>query len=77
MNTQVQVNGVVMVRDSEIVKCVYPGQALRYPIEGEGRWAPLAKASYLDNLLASEIPHNVVDYSIDPELRRGESEGDE
>jgi N-acyl-D-aspartate/D-glutamate deacylase len=47
----VLVNGTVVVRDSQIVEGVYPGQPIRYPLEANGRLEPLARESYLDNLL--------------------------
>ena len=52
----VLVNGVVVVRDSSIVEGVYPGQAIRYPVEEVGRWLPLEKKSYLENLLQPNLP---------------------
>jgi len=52
----VLVNGVVMVRDSKVVDGVFPGQAIRYPVESEGRWEPLAKEPYLENLLRPDFP---------------------
>ena len=48
----VLVNGTVVVRDSEVVEGVFPGQPIRYPVEANGRFEPLARESYLDNLLA-------------------------
>ena len=50
----VLVNGVVMVRDSVVADGVYPGQAIRFEPEGEGRFEPLAKEKYLDKILAPE-----------------------
>ena len=52
----VLVNGVVVVGDSRIVDDVFPGQAIRYPVEAEGRWQPLEKKSYLENLLRADLP---------------------
>jgi hypothetical protein len=48
----VLVHGTVVVRESEIVEGVYPGQPIRYPVEQDGRWVPLEKESYLEDLLA-------------------------
>ena len=48
----VLVHGTVVVRESEIVEGVYPGQPIRYPVEQDGRWVPLEKQSYLEDLLA-------------------------
>jgi len=52
----VLVNGIVMVRDSVVQDGLYPGQPIRYPIESEGRWVPLEKESYLENLLMPDLP---------------------
>ena len=52
----VLVNGVVMVRDSVVVEGKFPGQAIRYPVQETGRWEPLEKKSYLDNLLSNDLP---------------------
>ena len=50
----VLVNGVIVVRDSQVQDGVFPGQPIRYPIEAEGRWVPLERESFLENLLAPE-----------------------
>ncbi len=50
----VLVNGVVMVRDSEVQDGIFPGQPIRYPVEEKGRWIPLEREGYLENLLAPE-----------------------
>jgi len=54
----VLVNGTVMVRDSKVVNGVYPGQPVRYPVEEKGRWEPLKKESYLNNLLRADQPYD-------------------
>ena len=51
------VNGTVMVRDSEVVSGVYPGQAVRYPVEPQGRFEPLERESYLESLGVREDPY--------------------
>jgi hypothetical protein len=48
----VLVNGTMAVRDSEVVEGVYPGQPIRYPVEETGRWVPLEREAYLEDLLA-------------------------
>ena len=65
----VLVNGVVMVRDSKVVEGVYPGQAIRYPVEKAGRFEPLVKEAYLEALLAPEQP---IDDGIGQAARRRE-----
>ena len=41
------VNGTIVVRDSE-VQNVRPGQAIRFPVEAEGRFVPVDWNSWLD-----------------------------
>jgi len=50
----VLVNGVIMVKDSKVQNGVFPGQSIRYPVEENGRWVPLEREGYLENLLAPE-----------------------
>jgi N-acyl-D-amino-acid deacylase len=69
--TYVLVNGVVVVRDSKVVDGVYPGQAIRYPVEDKGRWVPLEKKSYLENLLQPNFPY---DDGIEGQARKPEPE---
>ena len=52
----VLVNGTVMVRDSKVIDGVYPGQPIRYPMKEKGRWVPLEKKSYLENLVRPDQP---------------------
>ncbi len=52
----VLVNGVVMVRDSEVVEGQFPGQPIRYPEQKTGRFEPLEKEAYLEDLLAPTFP---------------------
>jgi N-acyl-D-aspartate/D-glutamate deacylase len=47
----VLVNGTVVVRDSEVVDGVFPGQPIRFTAEERGRFEPLARESYLADLL--------------------------
>ena len=51
----VLVNGTIMVRDSRVVDGVYPGQPIRFEPEAEGRFEPLARESYLEELLAPDL----------------------
>jgi hypothetical protein len=46
------VNGVVVVRDSRVLDDVKPGQAIRFPVEPEGRFEPLEREAFLEDLLA-------------------------
>jgi dihydroorotase-like cyclic amidohydrolase len=52
----VLVNGTIMVRDSKVVDEVFPGQPIRFEPEASGRFEPLARESYLDELLAPDLP---------------------
>jgi hypothetical protein len=45
----VVVNGTVVVRDSEVIRGVNPGQAIRYPVESEGRFEPLDPETYVED----------------------------
>ncbi|MDJ0938425.1 MAG: hydrolase [Woeseiaceae bacterium] len=51
----VLVNGTVMVRDSKVVDGVFPGRPIRFEPEAEGRFEPLEREAYLDNLLAPDL----------------------
>jgi hypothetical protein len=55
----VLVNGTVVVRDSEVVEGVSPGQPIRYPVEESGRWEPLERESFLEDLLAPEFTPDI------------------
>ncbi len=35
------VHGTIVVKDSKVLKDVYPGQPLRYPVESKGRFEPV------------------------------------
>ena len=52
----VLVNGVIMVKDSEVQDSARPGQPIRYSVESTGRFKPLEKEGYLKNLLGGAIP---------------------
>ncbi len=61
----VLVNGVIMVMDSKEQSGIYPGQAIRYPIENTGRWTNLEREAYLDKLLAPEVPEELHDHGTE------------
>ena len=44
----VLVNGTVVVKDSIVQKDVYPGQAIRFPVEDEGRFEPASRQQWLN-----------------------------
>ena len=51
----VLVNGTVMVRNSKVVDGVFPGQPIRFEPEASGRFEPLVKERYLEDLLAPDL----------------------
>jgi hypothetical protein len=62
------VNGTIVVRDSEIIEDVRPGQAIRYPPATAGRFVPLTKNEYLGSILVDidMIDHH--DHGTGPHL---------
>lgn len=42
----VLVNGVVVVKDSKVLKDVYPGQAIRFPVEEKGKFEPITEEDW-------------------------------
>ena len=51
----VLVNGAIVVNDSNVVDGVQAGQPIRFEIEREGRFEPIARASYLESLLGPAV----------------------
>ena len=47
------VNGVVVVKDSEVLKDVYPGQAIRHPVQKKARFAPLSMKDWQGKFLVA------------------------
>nr|WP_319383844.1 amidohydrolase family protein [uncultured Roseibium sp.] len=37
------VNGTVVVKDSKVLKAVFPGEAIRFPVEEQGRFVPASR----------------------------------
>lgn len=35
---------------------LFPSQQIRYPVEEKGRWVPLERQSYLDDLVRPDQP---------------------
>ncbi len=58
----VLVSGTIMVKDSRVQNGLYPGKAIRYPVEQNGRFVPLTKKSYLEKLLGTSVPDEVLDH---------------
>ena len=57
----VLVNGAIVVKDSKVLKDVFPGQPIRFPVEEQGRFAPASKASLL-KMLTTDAPELGPDY---------------
>jgi hypothetical protein len=51
----VLVNGQIVVKDSKVLDGVFPGRQIRYPVEEKGRFTPLEKEAYLENILGKEV----------------------
>ena len=49
------VNGTIVVKDSEVLKGVNPGQAIRFPVEANGRFEPLSREGWVDKNLVAPI----------------------
>jgi len=61
----VLVNGTVVVSDSKVLKDVYPGQSLRFPIEAQGRFVPATGKSWLKTYTIKTNPPTIdVDDSV-------------
>ena len=43
-----------MVEDSKVKNGVFPGQAIRFPVEEKGRWVPLERKSYLEKIFSGK-----------------------
>ena len=51
----VLINGTVIVKDSKVLKDVYPGQPLRFPVEEVGRYEPISAESWKEaNLIETK-----------------------
>ena len=71
----VLVSGTIMVKDSKAQSGIYPGQAIRYPVEDKGRFKPLSKKSYLEELIGTPIPNDVLDHGAgDPDEKSADTE---
>jgi len=51
----VLVNGQIVVKDSKVLDGVFPGQPIRYPVEQKGRFVPLERKTYLENILGKDF----------------------
>ena len=55
----VLVNGTVVVRNSEVLKDVNPGQSIRFPVEKKGRFVPVSGDSWLRAYTVESSPAQV------------------
>ena len=55
----VLVNGTIVVSDSKVLKDVYPGQSLRFPIEEQGRFVPVSGESWLKTYTIKTNPATI------------------
>ena len=55
----VLVNGTIVVSDSKVLKDVYPGQSLRFPIEEQGRFVPVSGKSWLKTYTIKTNPATI------------------
>ncbi|MGI9507950.1 MAG: aminoacylase, partial [Geminicoccaceae bacterium] len=58
----VLVNGETVVRDGEVQPDVFPGQAIRFPVEAEGRFEPLSEESWTKQYLAAPVGFHSLDH---------------
>jgi N-acyl-D-aspartate/D-glutamate deacylase len=51
----VLVNGVIVVKDSQVLPNVFPGQALRFPPEEKGRFKPLSVEDWQEQYMVPAV----------------------
>ncbi len=62
------VNGTIVVKDSTVVKDVFPGQPIRYPVESKGRHVPLDVKGWIETHAVPLVEHDegaVADWTRD------------
>jgi hypothetical protein len=57
----VLVNGMIVVKDSEVLKDVNPGQPIRFPVEDEGRFEPLSLEGWQNEFLVAPTGFGALD----------------
>jgi hypothetical protein len=60
----VLVNGTIVVKDSEVLKDVNPGQPIRFPVEAEPRFQPLALAAWQNKFLVAPTGFGALDEDV-------------
>jgi hypothetical protein len=58
------VNGTVVVRDSEVLIGVNPGQPIRHPVEEKGRFEPLSLESWESRFLVVPTGFGALDSEV-------------
>ena len=61
----VLVNGVIMVKDSQVQDGKFPGQPIRYPEEEKGRFIPLEREAYLEKIFRGYLPEDLLDHGVE------------
>lgn len=73
----VLVNGTIVVRDSKVLKDVYPGQPIRFPIEETGRFVAATGESWLKTYTIKTNPPtiDIEDSVLNPDEAKGATTG--
>lgn len=59
------VNGTLVVKDSKVLAEVFPGEAIRFPVEESGRFVPVDETAWQrDNLIMPEESHELYENII-------------
>ncbi len=69
----VLVNGTVVVQDSKVLKGIYPGQAIRFPVEDTGRFIPAGREQIMGILTpdTGTVRPTLIEDITDKEARLG------
>jgi formylmethanofuran dehydrogenase subunit A len=57
----VLVNGTIVVKDSDVLKDVYPGQPIRFPVETEPKFQPLTLEDWKTEFLVAPTGFGALD----------------
>lgn len=63
------VNGTVVVKDSQVLKDVYPGQPIRFPVEEKGRFEPLDHGKWESRFLVAPEGFHGLDVPSVPHVK--------
>ena len=58
------VNGTIVVKDSKVLKDVYPGQAIRFPVEDKSRFKPLSVENWKNEFLIAPVGFHGLDIHV-------------